>query len=269
MKKFKKILSAVTIAVAALGLAACSASSSSSNSSNYKSELLTKNTLTIGLEGTYSPYSYRKNGKLTGFEVDLGKAVAKEMGLKAKFVPTKWDSLIAGLGSEKFDVVLNNITQTPERKKSYNFSTPYIYSRYILVTKKGSNLKTLKALKGKKMAEGTGTNNAVLVKKYGATVVPSGEFATSVSLVRQGRVAGTVNAAEAWYAYAKENNTKGLQVTELSSQVKPVKVSGLFNKKDKKLLARFNKALKKVRKDGTLKKLSVKYFGGDITEDAN
>lgn len=43
------------------------------------------------------------------------------MGVKAKFVPTKWDSLIAGVGASKYDIVLNNITQTPERKKSIYF----------------------------------------------------------------------------------------------------------------------------------------------------
>ena len=66
----------------------------------FQSELKTKGKLTIGLEGTYAPYSYRKNGKLTGFEVEMGRAVAKKMGVKADFVPTKWDSLVAGLGSQ-------------------------------------------------------------------------------------------------------------------------------------------------------------------------
>lgn len=266
-KSIKKILSFLAVAGIGASLAACSSSSSpSSSSSSYQSELTSKGTLTIGLEGTYAPYSYRKSGKLTGFEVDLGKAVAKKLGLKAKFVPTKWDSLIAGLGSSKYDVVLNNITQTPERKKVYNFSDPYIYSRYALITKKSSKVTKLSQIQGKKWAEGTGTNNAALVKKYKGTIVPSGEFSTSLSLVRQGRVDGTINAAEAWYAYAKDNNTKDLKMTDLSKQVDPVKVSALFNKKNTKLLAKFNKALAEVRKDGTLKKLSLKYFGADITK---
>ncbi|MFT9097416.1 transporter substrate-binding domain-containing protein [Liquorilactobacillus sp.] len=237
------------------------------NASSYKDDLINKGQLTIGLEGTYKPYSYRSDGKLTGFEVDLGKALAKKMGVKAKFVPTKWDSLIAGVGASKYDIVLNNITQTPERKKVYIFSKPYIYSRYALISSKKNKINNLKEVKNKKFAEGTGTNNEILAKKYKATIVSSGDFATSLSLIRQGRVNGTINAAEAYYAYAKSNKVSDLHFKDLSKQVKPVKISALLNKKNKKLQGRINKALQTLRNDGTLQKLSKKYFGSDITKN--
>ena len=167
MKFWKKAL--LTIAALTVGTSA-GITSVSAASSAVNSELVHKGELTIGLEGTYSPYSYRKNNKLTGFEVDLGKAVAKKMGLKANFVPTKWDSLIAGLGSGKFDVVMNNITQTPERAKQYNFCTPYIKSRFALIVPADSNIKSLKDIKGKKIIAGTGTNNANVVKNIRVTL---------------------------------------------------------------------------------------------------
>ena len=92
------------VALVTFTLTACtSASSDTSKNSDVTAELINKNELTIGLEGTYAPFSYRKDGKLEGFEVELGKALAKKIGVKAKFVPTQWDSLIAGLGSQKFD----------------------------------------------------------------------------------------------------------------------------------------------------------------------
>ena len=59
-----------------------------------KTSLVKKGTLTIGLEGTYAPFSYRQDGKLKGFEVDLAKKVAEKSDLQAKFVPTAWDGLI-------------------------------------------------------------------------------------------------------------------------------------------------------------------------------
>ena len=115
------------VALVTFTLTACtSASSDTSKNSDVTAELINKNELTIGLEGTYAPFSYRKDGKLEGFEVELGKALAKKIGVKAKFVPTQWDSLIAGLGSQKFDLVLNDISETPARKKVYNFTTPYM-----------------------------------------------------------------------------------------------------------------------------------------------
>lgn len=270
MKKYWKILTA-TVAILGLSVAltACGNNNKSSKSSDYKSELKASKTLTIGLEGTFAPYSYRENGKLTGFEVDLGKAVAKKLDVKAKFVPTKWDSLIAGLGSKKFDAVLNNITVTKERKKQYIFSTPYIYSRSILITKSDDTaIKNVNDIKDKKMAEGTGTDNERTAKKFGAEIVPSNAFENSLALVRQGRVAGTINSRESFLAYQKENETNDLKYKLIpESKVSASEISVMFNKQSPALQKKVNQALKELRKDGTLTKLSEKYFGGDITKD--
>ncbi|WP_267201883.1 transporter substrate-binding domain-containing protein [Limosilactobacillus kribbianus] len=263
MKFWKKAL--LVVAALTLGTAG-SVTSIHAASSSVNSELQHKGELTIGLEGTYSPYSYRKNGKLTGFEVDLGKAVAKKMGLKAHFVPTKWDSLIAGLGAGKFDVVMNNITQTPERAKQYNFSTPYIRSHFALIVPKSSKITNLKQISRKKIVAGTGTNNATVVKKYKGKLVANSDFASALDMVRQGRAAGTVNSREAWYSYTKQHATKGLKMIDVSSEQKPAKISALFNKKDPAIQKSYNQALQQLQKDGTVKKLSQKYFGADITK---
>ena len=85
-------------------------------------------------------------------------------------------------------------------------------------------------------------------------------------MVKQGRAEGTVNSREAWYAYSKKNSTKGLKMIDVSSEAKPTKISALFNKKDSAIQSSYNQALKKLQKDGTVKKLSQKYFGVDITE---
>ena len=235
-------------------------------SSQAKKELKDRDTLTIGLEGTYAPYSYRKNGKLTGFEVQLGKAIAKELGLKAKFVPTKWDGLIAGVDTGKYDIVLNNVTITKDRQKNYLFSTPYIYTHFALITKSSANLTKLSQLKGLKIAAGTGTDNATVAKKYGATVVPSSDFTTSLDLIKQGRVKGAINSMAAWYAYKKDHSTKGLKATDVSSEEAPAKIGALMSKKNTALQKSVNKALAKLKKDGTLSKLSKEYIGGDITK---
>lgn len=267
MKFMKKFTLAVAAAASVILLAACGNSSNTTSSSDYKSEVVTKGKLTIGLEGTYKPYSYRENGKLTGFEVELGRKIADKLDLKANFVPTKWDSLIAGLGSGKFDTVLNNITPTPERKKAYLFSTPYIYSHYVLISKSGSAYKTLKDIKGKKVVDGTGTDNATVAKNAGATIVPNGDFVTSLQMIKQGRADATVNAAPSWYAYKKDNATDGLQMSVIKdSAQEPGKISALIAKKDTALQKKVNKAIAQLRKDGELKKLSVKYFGTDITK---
>ncbi|ARY92737.1 MULTISPECIES: transporter substrate-binding domain-containing protein [Lacticaseibacillus] len=252
-----------------VGCQKTSSQQASSSTSNVKQELLDHKTLTVGLEGTYAPFSYRKNGELAGFEVDLSRDIAKKLGVKVKFVPTKWDSLIAGLGANKFDVVLNNITKTPEREKVYDFSTPYIYSRYALITPtaKASTITKLADIKGKTVVEGTGTSNEVLAKKLGAAkILPSGDFATTLGLLRQNRADATINSTAAWYSFAKSNSTKGLKFRAVpDSQQKPDEVSALLTKKTPKLRKAINQVIHDLRADGTLKKLSEKYFGGDVT----
>ncbi|GBG04525.1 transporter substrate-binding domain-containing protein [Lactobacillus rodentium] len=262
MKTWKKI----TIAIIALIVAGFGIFAWANSVRNDKKADTSKKTLIIGLEGTYAPYSYRKDGKLTGFEVELGKAVAKEMGMKAKFVPTKWDSLVAGLGTGKFDLIMNDMTPTPERAKHYDYSIPYIKSRSILIVPASSKIKEIKEVKGKRIVAGIGTENAAIAKKYGATVVPNGDFSTAIGMVRDGRVDGEVNSSGAWYTYRKKNNTKGLKAIDISKDVKPDDISALFNKKDTKLRASYNKAMQKLLDNGTVAKLSKKYFGADLTK---
>lgn len=263
----KKWLKRISVAVVGLGamvtLAACGKSSATS-----QPKLVTKDTLTVGMEGTYAPYSYRENGKLTGFEVDLAKDVAKKMGYQVKFVPTKWDSLIAGVGAKKFDLAINDIAMTPERQKAYTFSTPYIYSKTALITKQDNNaIKNVNDIKGKKIAAATGTANAQNVKKFGGQVVSSSDFASAMALVQQGRVEAAMNSQEAFLYYQQTNKNDGLKSMVIPTDKIPAQGIGILMAKDNKgLQKKVNKALEELRKDGTLKQLSEKYFHADITE---
>ena len=259
--KFRRIL--YTLAgILALGslLAGCGQQSSSG-------ELIHPHTLTIGLTGTGGPYSYQKNGRLTGFEADLSRDVAKKMGLKPKFVTTKWDSLIAGLGSRRYDVIFNNLTPTRAREQHYDFTTPYIYSRDVMVTRnseKGVN--NVKQIRGKKFAEGTGTDNAMVASRYHAKIVPSDAFQTSITLMRQDRAQGTINSVAEWNFYGKKRSTAGLKAREIPTSEQPYsKVEAMLSKSSPKLRGKISRAIQQLRKNGILRKLSVKYFGTNIT----
>lgn len=264
MSKWMKRIGVATVGlVAMVTLAACGKASSAS-----QPKLVTKDTLTVGLEGTYAPYSYRENGKLTGFEVDLARDVAKKMGYQVKFVPTKWDSLIAGVGAKKFDVAINDIAMTPERQKAYAFSNPYIYSKSALIMKQDNTaIKNVNDIKGKKIAAATGTANAENVKKFGGQVVSSSDFASAMALVQQGRVEAAMNSNEAFLYYQQTNHNDGLKSVVVPTAKVPAQKIGILMAKDNKgLQKKVNKALEELRKDGTLKQLSEKYFHADITE---
>lgn len=127
---------------------------------NLLNQIKERGTLRVGLEGTYPPFSFGDDGKLTGFEVEFANELAKHLGVKADLKPTKWDGMLASLDSKRIDVVINQVTISDERKKKYDFSTPYTVSGVQALVKKGNEgvIKTAADLKGKKVGVGLGTN---------------------------------------------------------------------------------------------------------------
>ncbi|MEP5728518.1 MAG: transporter substrate-binding domain-containing protein [Sulfitobacter sp.] len=82
----------------------------------------------IGLS-IFRPWSMRDlDGELVGFELDVGRELAKDMGVEVEFVPTSWDGIIPALVSGKFDVIISGMTITPQRNLTVAFSEPYAYS---------------------------------------------------------------------------------------------------------------------------------------------
>jgi len=94
----------------------------------------------IGTEGTYAPFTYHdESGKLVGFDVEIGEAVAAKLGVKAEFIEGKWDGLIAGLDAKRYDTVINQVGITETRKQKYDFSEPYIASKAVLIARDGDD----------------------------------------------------------------------------------------------------------------------------------
>lgn len=86
-------------------------------------------TLTVALTGQYPPFStYDEDGNLIGFDVDVARAIAKQMGREVEFVATEWDGILAGLQARKFDAIIGSMAITPQREKAVNFSEPYYRS---------------------------------------------------------------------------------------------------------------------------------------------
>src|SRR5262245_63715233 len=94
------------LAAAAFILQAAALSSAHAELADVKSA----GTFRIGTEGTYAPFTYHDNtGALVGFDVELGREVAKRLGVKAEFVEGRWDGLIAGIDANRYDAVINQV----------------------------------------------------------------------------------------------------------------------------------------------------------------
>lgn len=121
-----------------------------------------RGTLRVAIEGKYPPFNFKdsKSGERTGFEVDIAKLIAVRLGVKTEFTNTEWSGILASLGAGKYDVILNQVGITEERKKVFDFSIPYTISSVQLIIRKDEKRKfaNLEDLKGKKMGLGQGTN---------------------------------------------------------------------------------------------------------------
>ncbi|MBM7617908.1 cystine transport system substrate-binding protein [Weissella uvarum] len=223
--------------------------------------------LRVGLEGTYAPFSYKdKSGKLVGYDVEVANAVAKKMGLKPVFVETKFDSLAAGLDVGKYDVVYNDMTATKEREKHYRFGRPYLKSDAVMIVKKNSPIKTVNDLQGARAAQTTSSAYGQSALKYGAALISSPGFSETLDLVGSGKADVTLNSEDAWITYQKKHQTNKLKAIH-TNELEPILARPMFSKKhnDKELEKQVSDAQVKLAQDGTLKRLSNKYFGKDLT----
>lgn len=248
------------VVLSALALAACgSGGSSAAGGSGEK-------VLRVASEGTYSPFTFHdpKDGnKLTGYDVDVARAVGKKLGMKVEFTDVTFDTIFAGLGAGRYDVVANEVTTTPERKKLYDFTTPYTVSTGAIITRADDDsITSLASLSGKTTAQSSTSNWAQVAKDAGAKVEAVEGFTQSVALLKQGRIDATVNDDLAALDYLKTTGDKGVKI---AAKTDDTSEQAMALEKGSDLTPKIDKALKELRADGTLVKISQKYFGADVT----
>src|SRR5690606_26701311 len=150
----------------------------------------------IGTEGTYAPFTFHDASGLTGFDVEMGRAIAERLGVKARFVEGKWDGLIAGLDVGRYDAVMNQVGITEARQAKYDFSDPYISSAAVLIVREdNTEIKDFDDLRGRLSATTLSGTIANLAQAAGPPVVALQGFNQSIDLLLSGRVDATVNDA--------------------------------------------------------------------------
>ena len=131
MSLTRRVFGGAVAAAMAVGLAAPALAQSATQSLSRESVIETikqDGVIRIGLS-LFVPWSMRDvNGELIGFELDVGRKLAEDMGVEVEFVPTAWDGIIPALVSGNFDVIISGMTVTPERNLTVNFTDPYAFS---------------------------------------------------------------------------------------------------------------------------------------------
>ena len=224
--------------------------------------------LLVGVEGTYPPFTYHDDkGELTGYDVELAKAVAESIGVKAEFVESDWDSLLAGVDSGRLDTVINDVSVTDERKEKYDFSEPYLYiPQQVVVKSDNDSIKSLDDLKGKKVATNVTNAYAKELESYGATIIGIQTSEEAANLVQSGRADFCMFSPIILKDYQEQHPDAQLKVAfQIKNQQEVIAIP--VRKGQQSFLDAVNTALAKLADDGTLVELSNKYFGGDYTKE--
>ena len=226
-----------------------------------------ENVLKVGMEGTYAPYTYHDDsGALTGFEVDVANAIGEKIGYQVEFVEGAWDSLFPALDAGNIDVIMNQVTITDARLETYDFSTPYVYTRpVVIVAADNEEIASFEDLNGKKAAEGLTSNYNAIAQSYGAEIVGQDVFALAVELVKGGEADAVVND-ELTYTYWQVT-TGDFDSTKIVARSEDATSSAVVIQKGREELRdAISGAIDELLADGTISTISENYFNIDVSQ---
>lgn len=233
------------------------------------SEIKERGYITVAMEGTWAPWTYHdESDNLVGFDVEVAAAVAKKLGVEVKYEEGEWDGLLAGVKVGRYDIMVNGVGYTEERAEAYNFTTPYGYNKTVLIVR-GDNeeIKSLEDLKGKTTCNSANSTYQFIGEEYGATVLDVETLDGTLEMVLAGssRADATLNAEVSFNDYMTEHPDANLKIAAYYPEAEQIGIITQKTDASASLVEAMNKALDELRADGTLKEISEKYFGIDIT----
>lgn len=258
-----------------LVLAACGTSDEDNSTSNQDTnaegaslydEIMEKGVINVGTEGTYAPFTFHNDeDKLTGYDVEVMREVAKRMGIEVNFMETQWDSMFAGLNSARFDVIANQVGINPERKENYDFSNPYtVSSAVVVVPEDNTDVTSFDDIEGKTSAQSLTSNYEKIAKEHGAEIQGVEGLAQAIEMIKQGRVQITVNDRLAVLDYMQQQPDAGIKIAAQQDEVSETAFA--FRKGNEELVQAFNEQLEAMKEDGTLTEIAKKWFGEDVSQ---
>jgi octopine/nopaline transport system substrate-binding protein len=252
-------------------------------------------TVVIGMEGAYEPYNLTDpNGKIVGFEPDVAMDICARVKVECKIIAQQWDGMIPGLEAGKFDVIMDGMSITDERKKQIDFSVAYANVPAAMATAKASPLAKLagagklvnfdkdkaagadalkalrEALKGKTLGVQVSTTHSTFASDHLKDVATIKEYDKVDERdldLKAGRIDAVLDDQTAIAAMLGKDDAKDF--TEFGPHLTGgdfgVGVGMGLRKTDADLTAKFDKAIKAAFADGSIKKYSLKWFKIDTT----
>lgn len=257
MKKFLAVLLAALMIC--ISFVACS---SEKKSDDTNTDANAQKTLTMATNAEFPPYEYKEGDKVVGIDAEVAQAIADKLGMKLEIVDTKFDAIIPGVQSGKYDMGMAGMTVTPEREQSVAFSDSYATGIQSIIVKQGSDIKSVDDLSEKtKIGVQLGTTGDIYAKDdFGDEAVQEyDKGADAVQALLAGKIDCVIIDNEPAKSFVAANEDLEILKTSYAEEDYAI----CFKKDNTELQTKVNDALKELIADGTLQKIVNKYITAD------
>lgn len=232
---------------------------------NSLNNIIEKGKMIIGFT-EYPPMGFKENGEVTGFDIDIAKAVGEKLGVEIEFVYIDWDAKVLELEAGNIDMIWNGLTITEDRKKEILFSKPYFNNRIVILTLKDSPINSISDLSEK--------NVGVELQSSGQSALEASEVFGSINeMVKYTTIteavldlkAGGIDAIVADEIFARYAVSKEADAYKIPEDVFNSENYGIgFRLEDVALRDKIDEIIDGLAEDGTALEISLKWFGEDL-----
>lgn len=227
-------------------------------------EIVNRGVLKVGTTGDYKPFSYLEKDQYIGYDIEVAKLLAKELGVEIEFVPTTWKTLLSDLNSEKYDVAMSGITRTIRRQIEAEMSSPYLIFGKCFLVRKGEKVKysSLKDVNKPEIKVGVnigGTNEIFADEKLKkATIIRYKNNLDVPMAVAKGEVDVMVTETPEAIVYEREVNS--LEGAMIENPLTRSQMGYLIKKDEIHFLNTINFLLNELELRGDIQELKKRYF---------
>lgn len=224
--------------------------------------------LVIGLDDAFPPMGYRQeDGTITGFDIDAAKALGKRLGLEIELQPTAWDGVIHSLNAKKFDCIWNGMTITEERARQVAFTRPYIMDGQVAVVRfDEKRFSSYKDLGGKSVGAQKGSTAMAAVAKLPKKPKRVREYADNPKALLD-LESKRLDAVIIDNVVGRDAISKRIgKYKTLPGFISQEPFGIAFRQSDLALRDKIQAELDAMVADGTLVKISEKWFGENIVD---
>lgn len=247
---------ATLTAAALLGLAGCGDGDDQA--------LLNDGEIVVAMSGEFRPFSHFENNKLTGFDHDIAVAIADELGLEVKTETGAFDTLIQGIKSDRYDVLIASMTPTDERDEQVDFTDPYYTSGATMFVKNDSDCEDPTQMDSPKVGVASGTTYQTFLEEEGwaGDIRTFTSDVTALEDVDAGRLDGAMTDRLVGL-YQIDQADRDLRAC--GDPLYTEEPAFAVREGNTELLDDLNEALAAIKENGTYAEISEKWFGQDIS----